>query len=343
MVRSLQDVSFNLNSPKSTDFALYTEVGSRLIDENPNLFYDSENTSSSAMTIYCDQTSVNVVTESSIHNLDDTCSSHDYTLPDDAKIHTQKSLSSSSSWSEEQWSPLLIKERNKGRSAPSLQLVSATYTCSLSSESVDIDIPLDDTDTHSDNCYDNLIVFQQSPQNPISGNSLTRQPFSFGANPDDHNSLLPQSCAPHTPLSTKSETCTSESIPFSFLLHNSKPNTLQTVDLVSSHDLCSSSTSSGCTDLSKYSGNYERDPDYMKALADKMLQSPNSERTGVDSGLDGIYSPLSSFMKQTEEQLSWQYKSLDNLTMNPPPIYAKPVWEEDKKDKSMDSFVTITV
>ena len=336
--RSLQDVNFNL---QSSHFTVYAEIGANFTEEGHNLFYDSENTSISALTISCNQINNGHVAEMSTKNEDETCSNHTYTLPDDANICTLQNLSSSSSsWNEEQWSPLLIREKQERRhSEPTLQLI--PHSDSTHS------VPLDDSDTtcsHSgDNWHDRVVVFQQYLPQPISRHSLTEQSFSFGNGPDHHKSLLPLSCS-HPPLSDKDEN-TSDNVSFSFLLHSK----CKIHHVVEEHadpvDLCSSSSSSGCTDLSKYSGDYERDPDYMKALADKMLASPDSERTGVDSGLDGIYSPLSPYTNQNEKQLLWQsmgYKSLDNLTKNPTPIYAVPVCGTQEHN-SVDSFVTITV
>ena len=102
----------------------------------------------------------------------------------------------------------------------------------------------------------------------------------------------------------------------------------------------SSSSSSGCTDISKYSGDYDRDPAYMRLLLSRMgvgLTTPgtlNDEFSGgevrADSGMESLYTEATASLPPavtnsmgniTSTGSNGQYKSLNNLTLEPDSLY----------------------
>lgn len=87
------------------------------------------------------------------------------------------------------------------------------------------------------------------------------------------------------------------------------------------------SSSSGCTDLSKYSGDYERDPLYMEKLRQQAAPSAASSKekdSELSSGVDSTYSPLSPIPLSPPDQ-EHHYTPLDHHRMNPSPVYAQPI------------------
>ena len=116
-------------------------------------------------------------------------------------------------------------------------------------------------------------------------------------------------------------------------------------DLLADNDNSrSSSSSSGCTDISKYSGDYDRDPAYMRMLLSRVRPHPlgqanpnelvNNDATGeirADSGMESLYTtlPLSPDDGSKGDCLpphssSSIYKSLNNLTLEPESQYMQP-------------------
>ena len=106
----------------------------------------------------------------------------------------------------------------------------------------------------------------------------------------------------------------------------------------------SSSSSSGCTDISKYSGDYDRDPAYMRLLlgqvrpllpgnaSPEMLSEDYNGQQRADSGMDSLYreglSPTGGVPVSTcignlyrSTHSSGHYKSLNNLTLDAESMY----------------------
>lgn len=263
---------------------------------------------------------------------------------------------------------------------------STSSLLSIENESSDlaIELPIDnesDTVSQEDCYYSNRIVLQQGPKSdiPRQTHSLAEQSFSLSSPLHYHSnqflathrtlssSLLSDvifSCQPDSSFTqsqpNKFGRQTSDSCLYDESMYPPTPTGhYQPVDFsadpmsdTAPDNSRSSSTSSGCTDLSKYSGNYERDPDYMRGLVNKIMSSStnpsflndqNIRETGVDSGLDGgLYSPLTHPLfgfehTQEEERYPWQqltsgYKSLDNLTRDPTSTYMKPFWRENGQE-----------
>lgn len=89
------------------------------------------------------------------------------------------------------------------------------------------------------------------------------------------------------------------------------------------------STSSGCTDLSKYSGDYERDPQYMEKVLIELQQraalsvvSTKDKDSELSSGVECTYSPLSPIPHEKDE-LEHCYTPLDCHKMEPSTVYAR--------------------
>lgn len=83
------------------------------------------------------------------------------------------------------------------------------------------------------------------------------------------------------------------------------------------------SSSSGCTDLSKYSGDYERDPLYMEVLRQKAaMVTTNSKDSELSSGVDCTYSPLSPIPPMVEARENC-YTPLNCHKIEPSPAYAQ--------------------
>lgn len=264
---------------------------------------------------------------------------------------------------------------------------STSSLLSVENESGDlaIELPIDyesDTVSQEDCYYSNRIVLQQGPKSdiPRQTHSLAEQSFSLSSPLHYHSneflathrtlssSLLSDvifSCQPDSSFTQTQPNKFGRQTSDSCLYDESKyPPTptghYQPVDFSADpmsdtppDNSRSSSTSSGCTDLSKYSGDYERDPDYMRGLANKIMSSStnpssflndqNTRETGADSGLDGgLYSPLIHPLfgfehTREEERYPWQqltsgYKSLDNLTRDPVSTYMKPFWQENGQE-----------
>lgn len=332
-LHSLQDVTFSLQCPTASAFTVYAEVDSPSNESEGTRHFPRPD----ALGTY---------------------SSHAYTLPEDASYDMSHTNSLTG-----HWSPLLIQEEQRDR------LSTHSLLSGLSDS-------LSDADQYRDSCshdyyHGNRIVCQQALPSglPRQTNSLTEQSFSLG---DCH--IVPAFSTVHKPLNSLFEvTASSGDCTSSLQLLFTDPSVPAPApaDFDSRTDnICSSSSSSsGCTDLSKYSGDYERDPDYMRALVTKMInddsqhlvahgqpslclnEEEQEERTlndrdliGLDSGMDGLYSGLDSAPSLDQSQLwssSDDYKSLENLTRNPSPVYMKPIWRQNDLDSSV--FTTITV
>lgn len=358
--QSLQDVTFNLQGPSHSSFTVYAEVES--LESN-----DVEETTTAT-------------TVSGFPNASGTySSSHAYTLPDDTLYHSDDNTSSTGCWS-----PVVIREERQKQSDSTHNGQSSLLMCTqpqISSNSSD-DITLSDEDRTSgseDYYHGNLIVCHQS--GPSSAQirqtcSLTEQSFSLGGSATCHNRIVPAVGEPHVHIDYD--------IPSDFVLpvneridggSTRKPIASSTESLTTSLQILfsenerdgrdsatddgnvrSSSSSSGCTDLSKYSGDYERDPNYMRALLRRGIEevphqrsdlSPTQERQeNLDSGMDGLfYLPL--LPDDVEEQSltyssssSDTYKSLESLTRNPSPVYMKPFLRETQEP---NGFMSVTV
>ncbi len=108
----------------------------------------------------------------------------------------------------------------------------------------------------------------------------------------------------------------------------------------------SSSSSSGCTDISKYSGDYDRDPAYMRLLlgqvrpllpgnaSPEMLNEDYNGQERADSGMASLYrealSPTGGLPVSTcignlyrSTHSSGQYKSLNSLTLEAESMYVR--------------------
>ena len=102
----------------------------------------------------------------------------------------------------------------------------------------------------------------------------------------------------------------------------------------------SSSSTSGCTDVSKYSGDYDRDPAYMRLLLNRarpllrpLPTSPEfmngdfSAEVRADSGTESLYREPAPLVPLTDKDIAYQhsnnniYKSLNNLSLEPESIY----------------------
>ncbi len=96
-----------------------------------------------------------------------------------------------------------------------------------------------------------------------------------------------------------------------------------------------SSSTSGCTDVSKYSGDYDRDPAYMSLLLNRIRPSPTSpdfmnscfDEVRADSGMESYYRepiPLTLLTHGNRIALYQHdniYKSLNSLSLEPESIY----------------------
>ena len=355
---SLQDVTFNLQGPSHSSFTVYAEIES--LESN-----DVEETTTAATSSGCPNA------------LGTYSSSHAYTLPDDTLYHSDDYTSSTGCWS-----PVLIREERQKQSDSTQNGPSSLLMCTqlqISSNSSD-NITLSDeyrTSGSHDYYHGNLIVCHQSGPSSAQTRqtcSLTEQSFSLGGSATCHNNIVPAVGEPHidyahpsdfvlsvnerveegrvgkpTDSSTESLT-TSLQILFS---ENERDGRNSATD---DGNIRSSSSSSGCTDLSKYSGDYERDPNYMKALLVRRrveeevphqpgLLSTQERQENLDSGMDGLfYSPL---LPDDVEEQSWTYsssssdtyKSLESLTRNPSPVYMKPILRKTQEN----GFMSVTV
>lgn len=110
--------------------------------------------------------------------------------------------------------------------------------------------------------------------------------------------------------------------------------------LNNTNDSRSSSATSGCTDISKYSGDYDRDPAYMRLILSRVrprlpghtsLEVSNEDlreqEVRADSGMESLYTDPtvvthpSSMLHTNSSDL---YKSLNSLTMDPETLYSVP-------------------
>ena len=114
--------------------------------------------------------------------------------------------------------------------------------------------------------------------------------------------------------------CASESPPSSF----TQPSRLLVSNTGNSSP--SPSTSSGCTDLSKYSGDYERDPLYMERMLQQRAAMVATNNELLSSAESAIYSPLSPVSPQppqTSGEFEHRYTPLNCYRLEPTPAYSR--------------------
>ncbi|XP_019854290.1 PREDICTED: uncharacterized protein LOC100641558 isoform X2 [Amphimedon queenslandica] len=360
--QSLGGVAFNLQGPSHSSFTVYAEVES--LKSN-----DVEETTTAT-------------TVSGFPNASGTSSSsHAYTLPNDTLGHSDDNTTSTGCWS-----PVVIREERQKQSDSTQNGPSSLLMCTqlqISSNSSDnISLSDEDRTSGSQDYYNgNLIVCHQS--GPSSAQirqtcSLTEQSFSLGGSATCHNRIVPAVVGElHVDVdyahpsdfvlpaneridegrARKPTNSSTESLTTSLQILFSENERDGRDSATDDDNLRSSSSSSGCTDLSKYSGDYERDPNYMRALLvrrgveeevphQRSALSPTQERQeNLDSGMDGLFY-LPSLPDDVEKQSltyssssSDTYKSLESLTRNPSPVYMKPFLRETQEN----GFTSLTV
>ena len=141
---------------------------------------------------------------------------------------------------------------------------------------------------------------------------------------DDDDIPLPISCESR-PASSSTPNLCHEPIPENIADARNRSATAPTVSSRSP------SSSSGYTDMSKYSGDYERDPLYMAVQRMRASRARDSREdgkrdTGVFSEAEGLYSPLSWIGNGVVPDTigASGYQSLDTTTKSPTPTYTKP-------------------
>jgi hypothetical protein len=344
----LQSISTGFNATAHHHgIVVYAEIEPHFINESDRvLSADSDNSLSSSLTISCNQVNDISVT--------DTTSSHLYTLP---PLDANETTGSASSWTGPyNWSPLLIQQDKRGSSICSQELLILNHpTCddgdnngSITSDSIDIHLSGDESFDKDDdpsityNGYDNCLVLQQRYAKQTC--SLSDQPFLlFGDQCFNRSQSLPKI---HCSTACHPDRGTLDSFPFMLGAHDPETPIFPGEEVSQSHDntRSSSSSSSGCTDLSKYSGDYERHPDYMKMICNRLSAIPpsivNERRGGVDSGLDG-YSDPSCYLRPKEVTASG-YKSLNSLTKDISGDYSK-LFQAFQERNLQDDFMYISV
>lgn len=142
---------------------------------------------------------------------------------------------------------------------------------------------------------------------------------------DDDDSPLPVSCESRPSSSSTSDLC-EEAMTGHIMEARHKSATAPTASSRSP------SSSSGYTDMSKYSGDYERDPLYMavqrmRASRAQDQKEDNKRDTGVFSEADDLYSPLSCTRPgdALDPVGASGYQSLNSTTIILSPTYMKPL------------------
>ena len=214
----------------------------------------------------------------------------------------------------------------------------------------------EDSYSESDSCHGNLLIVQNFPERE-QANSLSKQKIElsgfengmtiFGSDRSsvdshdcstDNQRLVPEPHLGRDSYLFDSSHVPSDSLPTSIHL-SLDPSTHLATD-PSNNNSRASSSSSGCTDISKYSGDYVRDPDYMRALRNQIGLNPTFPEVNrlpdegekivrdvrLDSGMECLYATPVRLLIEGEEHLTPptsinDYKSLDNLTIDPQPIY----------------------
>lgn len=328
------------------------------------------NGAASSFTVYAEVEDINetITTAPPLRAANSTYSSHCYTLPPNDPTAYDTNTGGESLTG--QWSPILIYQRGQKRE----ENEECDRLSLLSKSDVTLS-DIDDTFSHSYHHGNPFIVHQQQ-QLPNQLNSLREQSFSFHHVPiNSHMKTHSSSNSSSNSSNTSSIDSNHNQITSLQLLFNDNHTPEDSVIEIRS----SSCSSSGCTDLSKYSGDYERDPNYMKALGlssqttihhscgvhnipshghtreelyDNTQQQQQQEEDilnerELDSGMDGMYCcPTVDYDTRSQNGARGlchcdDYKSLESLTRNPSPIYMKPVWKQKKHNDSV--FTTIAV
>lgn len=212
----------------------------------------------------------------------------------------------------------------------------------------------EDSYSESDSCHGNLLVVQNF-QEREQANSLSKQKIElsgfengmtiFGSDRSsvdshdcsaDNQRLVPEPHLGRNSYLFDSSHVPSDSLPTSIQL-SLHTSTHLTTDPSTNNNSRASSSSSGCTDMSKYSGDYARDPDYMRALRNQIGLNPTFSEVNrlpdegekivrdvrLDSGMECLYATPVGLGEEhlTPPSSINDYKSLDNLTIDPQPIY----------------------
>ena len=375
-VNSLQDITFNLGPTATLVTHHGNEDASTLYDEIGPLSYPTEFQSSAQFrdNVYYNYPASQLTVELSsnaytlpddAHSMRELSCCIESSSPQTnllARGDTMAITCSSSSWFGRQ-SPLFIMQAvSNGNesilgSEDGFSFALEQNNPSLLSASIILqeETPIDnfsgneseDSYSESDSCHSNLLIVQNF-QEREQANSLSKQKIEIEndmTSVDSHDCsadnqrLVPEPHLGRDSYLFDSSHVPSDSLPTSIQL-SLHPSTHLTTDPSTNNNSRASSSSSGCTDISKYSGDYARDPDYMRALRNQIGPNPTFSEVNrlpdegekivrdvrLDSGMECLYATPVGLLIEGEEHLTppssiSDYKSLDNLTIDPQPIY----------------------
>ena len=264
--------------------------------------------------------------------------SHTYTLPADARGETIRGSRHVPSCNTSEWlqqhhtastadssfgrrSPVLvIQQRYSSQAADVLDgvPVSVNRSGSTMSWQSQASSEMQETDTDSDD------------ESGVRSESVTHEPLEAYLPPDHcwvmvHPPLVQTttSVSPFRAAFTEDMRDTAELRPGSSSATESPPPPFTQTLLVSNTGKTSPapSTSSGCTDLSKYSGDYERDPLYMERLMQQRAATQTEFSSSEESATYSPLSPVSPAPAQASRE--HHYTPLDCHRLEPTTAYSR--------------------